>query len=72
MAAVIEGFATRERKERVVSGAEGIKRFKARAIGGDEAGFVRVWKVFASLQWRTRAWKGKQREEEGRLGDDAL
>lgn len=59
MAAVIEGFATRERKERVVSGAEGIKKLKTRAIGGDATGFVRVWKVFELLQWRPRARRRK-------------
>ena len=49
-----------EGKERkVVSEAEGIKGLNARAIGGDAAGFERVWKVFELLQWRTRARKRK-------------
>ena len=54
-----------------MSGAEAIREVNARAIGGDAAGFARVWKVFETRQWRSRAEKESGEGEEGKEEDDA-
>ena len=66
------GFGAPGWKERAVSEAEEIKGLNARAIGGDAAGFGRVWKVFESAAMAAAcAKKESGEEEEGKKEDDA-
>ena len=62
-AARFKGFGARGWKEKVVSEAEGIKRLNVRTIGGDVAGFVRLWKVFKFESMAAAGEKGKERTE---------